>query len=213
MKKEKKLYNIRIMNNKKILLLVDPLNDFADKSGSLYVPNGEKIIPEINKITNENKFDIIILIQDWHPENHKSFAINNNEPLFSKIDLNGIEQVMWPVHCVQNTWGSEPHKDLINNWDHIVKKGTNINVDSYSAFFENDSLTKTDIFEILRNIKKTDEIYIVGLATEYCVKYTALDAIKFHDNVYIFQKAIAGINDSDVTEAINEMINKGINLI
>jgi len=203
------------MKHKNILLLVDPLNDFADKKGSLYVPDGEKIIPFINELMNDEKFDKIILIQDWHPENHKSFASNNNAELFSIKEVNGIEQVMWPKHCVQNTWGAEPHTDLNIKWDHIVRKGKNLEIDSYSAFYENDGLTKTDIFELFRNLKirSSDDIYIVGLATEYCVKYTAIDAKKNHDNVYLFEKGIAGINATDVKSAISEMKNNNIKLI
>ena len=202
------------MKNKKVLLLVDPLNDFADKNGSLYVPGGENIIPEINKLMVDIDFDKIVLIQDWHPSNHKSFASNNDAELFSVQDLNGIDQVMWPEHCVQDTWGSEPHPDLDIKWDHIVRKGKNTEVDSYSAFYENDGKTKTDIFELFRNLKirRTDDIYIVGLATDYCVKYTAVDAKKFHDNVYLVENAIAGINEDDVRSSIDVMFNVGVQL-
>jgi len=198
---------------KNILLLVDPLNDFADKNGSLYVPGGEDIIPVINDIM-ELKWDDIILIQDWHPQEHKSFASNNEGTnLFSTIELNGIQQVMWPEHCIQNTWGSEPHKDLNKKWTFVIQKGENTDLDSYSAFYENDGVTKTGMLDLLSHIIPEGEdvsIFITGLATDYCVKYTALDAKKHFEHVILIEDAIEGINDDDVTTSLNEMFDKGI---
>lgn len=196
----------------KALLLVDPLNDFADSKGSLYVKGGEEIIPVINKIIND--YDVKVLIQDWHPSNHGSFASTNNEPLFSVIDLNGIPQVMWTDHCVQNTWGSEPHKDLDPNWNYGIRKGMNPSLDSYSAFYENDQKTKTGLAETLKELGVTD-VYIVGLATDYCVKFTALDSVKDGFNTFVIKDAIraVNINPTDGDQAIEEMKKSGVTII
>ena len=197
---------------KNILLLVDPINDFADKKGSLYVPNGEKIIPTLNKIMDEN-WDEIILIQDWHPANHKSFASNNDgAELFSVKEVNGIQQVMWIDHCVQNTWGSEPHPDLDVKWNHIVQKGLNPELDSYSAFYENDGKTETGILALFSiiGVNENDNIYLTGLATDYCVKYTALDAKKHFKNVILIEDAIEGIDSDGIKKSLDEMFNAGV---
>jgi len=200
--------------NKNILLLVDPLNDFADSKGTLYVPGGEGIIPTLNKLMSDIKWDEIILIQDWHPSNHKSFASNNEgAELFSMIDLNGISQVMWTDHGIQNSWGSEPHPDLDKKWTQVVQKGMNTELDSYSAFYENDGKTKTEIFDLFEKLgidSENDVLYITGLATDYCVKYTALDAKKHFNSVIIIEDAIAGIDPVGVKNSLNEMFDFGI---
>lgn len=204
------------MKIKKILLLVDPLNDFADPNGTLYVPGGENIIPILNNLMEKNKWDEIILIQDWHPRTHKSFASNNDgAELFSVRELNGISQVMWPDHSIQNSWGSEPHPDLDKKWTHIVQKGMNPELDSYSAFYENDGVTKTGIFNLfdIIGVNKEDTIYITGLATDYCVKYTAIDAKKHFDNVILVKDAIKGINPDDIKTSLKEMKEQGIKII
>ncbi len=192
------------------LLLVDPLNDFADPKGSLYVKDGEKIIPLINEL-QERDFDVTVLIQDWHPENHGSFASTHNAPLFSVIDLNGIPQVMWADHCVQNSWGAEPHKDLNKKWDFVIQKGMNTELDSYSAFYENDNKTSTGLTEKLRNLG-VEIVYVVGLATDYCIKFTVLDAIKDGFKVILNEDAIkaVNVNPEDGKKAIIEMFNAGL---
>jgi len=197
---------------KKVLLLVDPLNDFIDKNGSLYVKDGEQIIPYINGIMGD--FEEVILIQDWHPYNHGSFAATNREPLYSIIDLNGISQVMWPNHCVQNTWGSEPHKDLNPYWNHVVQKGMNPKLDSYSAFYENDQKTKTGLTELLKSLNVTD-VYVVGLAADYCIKFTTLDSIKDGFNTYLIKDAVrtVNLNKTDGEVALTEMEKAGVKII
>lgn len=161
---------------KKALIIVDVQNDFCE-NGSLAVPDANSIIPYINILMEENEYDQIILTQDWHPSNHKSFASNNGQKVGDTIILNGIPQFMWPDHCVQGTFGAEFHKDL--NQDkvtHIVQKGTKTDFDSYSGFQDNNHFIKTDLADFLKyhDIKLVE---IVGLALDYCVKFTCLDAV------------------------------------
>jgi len=196
----------------KALIIVDPLNDFADPKGSLYVKGGQEIIEKINDISDD--YDTVILIQDWHPANHKSFASNNDANLYEMITLNGIPQVMWPDHGIQDTWGSEPHPGLKKNWKFIIKKGKNPELDSYSAFYENDQKTKTELTSVLNKLRVT-EVDIVGLATDFCVKFTAMDAIKDGFIVNLLTDCIRGVNiepdDSDL--AIYEMGVCGVNIL
>lgn len=160
---------------KKALIIVDVQNDFCE-GGALEVPRANEIIPYINLLMEKNEYDQIILTQDWHPDNHKSFASSNGKKIGDTIILNGIPQFMWPDHCVQGTFGAEFHKDLnIEKVNHIIQKGTNIDFDSYSGFQDNNQVVKTDLDDYL----KTHDIQlleIVGLALDYCVKYTCLDA-------------------------------------
>ncbi|MFC6267507.1 bifunctional nicotinamidase/pyrazinamidase [Frigoriflavimonas asaccharolytica] len=161
---------------KKALIIVDVQNDFCE-GGSLAVPDANQIIPYINLLMEDNNYDEIVLSQDWHPANHKSFASNNGRKVGDIIKLNGINQFMWPDHCVQNTFGAEFQKDLnIEKATHIVQKGLNIEIDSYSAFQDNNHFTKTDLDDYLKS-KDIQLVEIVGLALDYCVKYTCLDAV------------------------------------
>ena len=197
----------------KVLLIVDVLNDFAHPKGSMYTPGGETISKVINKFSD--KFDHVVLVKDWHPANHKCFASNNEGAnVFDVVDLNGVQQVMWYDHCVQETWGSEVFSELNKNWDSIQNKGTNPELDSYSAFLENDQKTKTHLAEHLRKIGAS-EVYVVGLATDFCIKYTVLDAIGEGFNTFVVLDAIRGINlqPKDSKKAIQEMLEAGATLI
>lgn len=161
---------------KKALIIVDVQNDFCE-GGSLAVPDSNQIIPYINLLIEDNNYDEIVLSQDWHPANHKSFASNNGKNVGDIMKLNGINQFMWPDHCVQDTFGAEFHTDLnIEKATHIVQKGLNIEIDSYSAFQDNNHFTKTDLDDFLK-FKDIQLVEIVGLAMDYCVKYTCLDAV------------------------------------
>lgn len=160
---------------KKALIVVDVQNDFCE-GGSLAVPGANEMIPFINELMDNNRYDEIILSQDWHPANHKSFASNNGKKVGDMIPLNGIKQFMWPDHCVQNTFGAEFHADLDRSKvTHIVQKGKNIEIDSYSCFQDNNHFAKTDLDDYLK-FKDIQLVEIVGLALDYCVKYTCLDA-------------------------------------
>ena len=160
---------------KKALIIVDLQNDFCG-GGALAVPGASEIIPYINLLMEENQYEQIVLTQDWHPADHKSFASNNGQKVGDTIILNGIPQHMWPDHCVQGTFGAEFHKDL--NRDkvtHIIQKGTNVDFDSYSGFQDNNHFTKTGLDDFLK-YHEIQLVEIVGLALDYCVKFTCLDA-------------------------------------
>eukprot|EP00456_Euglypha_rotunda_P074522 TRINITY_DN682_c0_g1_i12.p1 TRINITY_DN682_c0_g1~~TRINITY_DN682_c0_g1_i12.p1 ORF type:complete len:409 (-),score=65.32 TRINITY_DN682_c0_g1_i12:23-1249(-) len=169
--------------SKTALLIIDVQYDFCPTDGALAVPHGLTIIPVINKLRRRVPWALIALSQDWHPENHISFFVNNKDnpeaKLFEVLRLpDGREQMMWPAHCIQNEKGAEFHHELhVNHTDKIVKKGTRHDVDSYSAFYDNDHKTKSELSDILKKAGITD-VVITGLAYDYCVAYTALDAVK-----------------------------------
>ena len=200
---------------KSALVIVDVQNDFCE-GGALEVKNSNSIIPIINNLANSDKFDLIIVTKDWHPKNHKSFASNHiNKNVYDVITLNGINQVLWPDHCVQKTKGAQLHKNLkLNRSYFTIKKGQNPEIDSYSGFYDNDHKISTGLTEYLKK-KKIIKVYIVGLATDYCVKFTALDSINEGFTTYLIKDAVKGVNvkRGDVKQALDEMRNAGVNII
>jgi len=199
--------------NKKALILIDLQNDFC-KGGSLAVPDGDLVIPIANQL--QNYFDIIVATQDWHPHDHASFAVNHNGlQAGDVITLQGVQQVLWPAHCIQDTKGAEFHPDLnVHKVNKIFHKGTDKNIDSYSAFFDNAHLRATGLGDYLKD-HHVQEVYIMGLATDYCVKYSALDAKALGFNVSVIEDACRGVelNEGDIAKALNEMRAAGIKLI
>jgi len=193
------------------LIIIDIQNDFCT-GGSLAVKDGEAIIEHINVV--QGNFDTIILTQDWHPEGHSSFASNHNAEVFSNVEMDYGSQVLWPDHCIQGSGGAHFHRNLnTNNCDLILRKGCNPKIDSYSAFFENDKITPTGLDGYLIK-KEIREIYLCGLAFDYCVFYSALDGIKLGFDVFIFQDLTKAIDLNDSYENTkNKMIEKGIKLI
>ncbi len=201
------------------LLIIDVQNDFC-KNGSLEVPDANSIIPLINKIRTHVPFYCIILSQDWHPLQHASFASNHpNASPFQTMELKGLNneiysQVAWPNHCVQDTTGAEFHRDLL--WDSksdlVVKKGTNVNIDSYSAFFDNRRENKTILDDLLkeRNIKS---VFVCGLALDYCVAYTALDAKDLGYETTVIEDACRGIDSQSIEKMKQEMKNKNVRIM
>lgn len=159
----------------KALVIIDVQNDFIP-GGNLPVPNGYEVIPVINKL--QDQFDLVVATQDWHPENHGSFiSQHEGKNIYDIVDLNGTPQVVWPVHCVQNTRGAAFHSDLkTEKIEAIFRKGTNTEIDSYSGFYDNAHLKSTGLSGYLKD-KKVTELYFVGLAAEYCVYFSAKDAI------------------------------------
>lgn len=195
----------------KALLVIDMQNDFL-KGGSLEVPNGNEIINKINKLMESNNFDLIVATKDWHPQNHKSFAINNNKNIGDIIDLNGTSQFMWPTHCVKGSFGAEIHKDIRSELlDFVWSKGSNIEIDSYSAFFENDQKTPTGLGDFFKS-KGVSEVFVVGLALDYCVKFTALDShrLGFKTTVLKDLTKAVNINANDGEKACKELTNIGV---
>lgn len=195
------------------LIIVDIQNDFL-KGGALEVKDGNSTIEIINSI--QNKFNLIVATQDWHPAKHKSFASQHKGKNIGEfIDLNGIDQILWPDHCIENTFGSEFSKDL--NFDRInkiVQKGNNPEIDSYSGFLENDKKTKTELDDYLK-YNKVETVFICGLASDYCVKFTAIDAVDFSYETYLIEDATKAVNISpdDHEKAIELMKNKGVKII
>jgi len=195
------------------LLIVDVQNDFCP-GGALAVKEGNDVVPVINNITGS--FYRVIATQDWHPQKQVSFA-SNHEGLneYDQIDYNGSKQTLWPDHCVAGTYGADFNKGLNTDFvDLIVRKGTSPDIDSYSAFVENDRITSTGLDGYLKSVGITD-LYVCGLATDYCVFYSAMDAAEAGFNVYLIIDACRGINvpESSIDSALADMREKGINII
>ena len=193
--------------------MVDLQNDFC-QGGSLAVPSGEKIIPTANAL--QTHFDLIIATQDWHPEDHMSFAPNHKgQGVGDLIVINHRPQVLWPVHCVQNTQGAEFHPGLkTHKITKIFYKGCDKKMDSYSAFFDNAHERSTGLGDFLASLQ-VEDVYILGLATDYCVKYTVIDAIHLGFNTYVIEDACQGVKlqPDDITKAYDEMNQAGAKII
>ncbi|NLR91047.1 MULTISPECIES: bifunctional nicotinamidase/pyrazinamidase [Flammeovirga] len=195
------------------LLIVDVQNDFIP-GGALEVPEGDQIIPVINSIIP--KFDLVVASQDWHPADHKSFAISHSDRDIGEIvDLNGLPQILWPVHCVEGSNGAE-FVDALDQSSikKVFKKGTDKEVDSYSSFYDNDKRHDTGLNQYLKD-NNVEEVFIVGLATDYCVKYTALDAKSSDFKTYVIEDATRGVNlrENDVENAFTDLRVSGIKVI
>lgn len=195
---------------KSALIIVDVQNDFC-KGGALSVPHGEEIVPLVNQAMAS--VDLVIATQDWHPKDHVSFASNQpGHAVFELITLeNGVSQVLWPDHCIQESVGAQFHPAL--NVDHIkrvFRKGANKAIDSYSAFFDNAHQQATGLGDYLVDQGVTD-LYIMGLATDYCVKFSVLDALSLGFNVAVIEDGCRGVNvqPTDSEKALNEMEAKG----
>lgn len=198
--------------NTRALILVDIQNDFLP-GGALAVPDGDAIIPIANQLMND--FGIIVATQDWHPRNHGSFADNHpGHQLFETIDLNGLPQTLWPVHCIEQTDGAELAADL--DTDRIIRtfrKGTNPKIDSYSGLHDNGRRQSTGLGEWL-HAQGVREVTVCGLATDYCVKFTALDALHDGFKVTLHLPACRGVNltAGDVDAAVAEMERAGVTI-
>jgi nicotinamidase/pyrazinamidase len=177
------------------------------------VAHGDEIIPLVNKV--QRLFETVVATQDWHPANHGSFAANHpGKKVYEQIDLNGLPQTLWPVHCVQNTPGAELAPDLDRSRiSKIFQKGTDPGIDSYSGFFDNGHRNSTGLGEWLRE-HRIHEFFVCGLATDYCVKFTALDAVHFGFKTTLIEDASRGVNlhPSDSSDAIEEMKRAGIRI-
>lgn len=196
----------------KALLIVDIQNDFLP-AGALAVVDGDHIVPVVNELMPA--YDLVVATQDWHPENHGSFAANHpGREVGEMIDLNGLDQVLWPVHCVEGTQGAEFAPDFnVDRLDHVVRKGGNPRIDSYSGFYDNDQQRGTGLMEYLEKQSVT-EVHIVGLATDYCVKFTALDAVREGFQTTLLSDACRGVDlaPGDVEQAVAELREAGVRI-
>ena len=192
------------------LILVDIQNDFVP-GGALPVAEGDRIVPLCNAL--QSHFDLVVATQDWHPQNHGSFAANHpGKKVGEMIDLHGLPQILWPVHCVQNTAGAAFVPGLkTDRIDRIFQKGTDAAIDSYSGFFDNGHRKATGMGDYLKQ-RGVSDVYIVGLATDYCVKFTALDARQLNFNTHLIADACRGVNlnPGDVDAAIEQMRKAGV---
>ena len=197
----------------KALLIVDMQNDFMPK-GPLGVPGAHEIVPLINQLMK--RFPLVVAVQDWHPKDHTSFVINHpGAKEGEEIEMSGIQQVLWPAHCVQNSPGAEIVSDLdVSKIDQVIHKGTDMWIDSYSSFFDNAHRKKTQLAEYLFE-QDVDTIYLVGVATDYCVYFSALDALDLGFKVFVIQDGCRGIdlNPGDVDKALKTLKEKGVHLI
>lgn len=197
----------------KALILVDIQNDFLP-GGALAVHDGDRVIPAANYLVD--RFETVIATQDWHPPGHGSFASGHSgRTVGDVIDLHGVNQVLWPDHCVQNTPGADFAADLnLNDSVQIFRKGTDPNIDSYSGFFDNDHRTATGLGDALQTAG-VDHVYVMGLATDYCVKFTALDARQLGFAVTLIEDGCRGVDlqSGDIEQAIKEMKTAGVTIV
>lgn len=198
----------------RVLILVDIQNDFLP-GGALAVPRGDEVIPVANEVSP--RFDLVVATQDWHPRDHGSFAANHPaKKVGNVIDLNGLPQVLWPVHCVQGTRGAEFAPPLdVSRVARVFRKGTDPTIDSYSGFYDNGHRRSTGLSDYLRETGVT-EVFVLGLATDYCVKFTALDARqRLHLRTTLIEDASRGVNlhPGDVAAAVEEMRKAGVRMI
>ena len=197
---------------KTALLVIDVQNDFCP-AGALAVVGGNEIIPHINE--EMAKYDCVVLTQDWHPKGHSSFATSHEgkNPL-ELIKMPYGDQVLWPDHCVQGSKGAEFHPDLnIEQANAIIRKGSNPRIDSYSAFFENDRKTPTGLDGYFKSLE-IENINLVGLATDFCVNYSAQDAANLGYKVSVLDKMCRAVDlNGSLAAAKSEMQNCGVEFI
>ncbi|MCF4167728.1 bifunctional nicotinamidase/pyrazinamidase [Zavarzinia compransoris] len=193
------------------LVAIDVQNDFCP-GGALAVAGGDTVVPRVNALMAS--FPVVVLTQDWHPSDHASFAANHPdaEP-FSVKPMPYGPQVMWPVHCVQDTPGAAFHPDLDTGRAHlVVRKGFRPAIDSYSAFFENDRTTPTGLEGYLRS-RGVDTVTFAGLATDFCVAWSALDAVRLGFSVTVLEGACRAIDlDGSLAAAREKMLAAGVML-
>jgi nicotinamidase/pyrazinamidase len=203
------------------LIIIDPQNDFTNKAGSLYVDGAEKAIENINKLLEKGNYDKVIATQDWHPRNHVSFASQypGKKPFVDTVDTFYGKQELWPDHCIQGTWGADIDSNLdAIKIDIIWRKGTNIDIDSYSAVQENDKRTKTGLHNYLGNVYSKDGslplFAVVGFATDVCVFNSARDIYTFAGGqVSVIQDCCAGVNHENTSVALQKLYDLGVNII
>ncbi len=195
------------------LLVIDVQNDFCP-GGRLPVREGDRVVPVINRIMGA--FSHVVATQDWHPEDHISFASNHEgKRPFDTIAVHGIEQILWPDHCVKGTEGADFHPALDSDpFRLILRKGTNSLLDSYSAFFENDRKTSTGLFFYMKGLD-IHRVYLCGLAADVCVYYSAMDAVHAGFDTFFIFDATRGVDvpEGNVEKKMHEMEKAGVIII
>ena len=195
------------------LLLVDIQNDFMP-GGPLGVAGGDRIVPVVNRLMG--MFPLVVATRDWHPAGHKSFAASHSErQVGDVIQLSGLDQILWPTHCVQGSRGAEL-VDALNTdgIDHVVFKGANTEIDSYSGFFDNGRLQETSLHQYLQNCG-VSRLFVAGLATDFCVKFTVNDACSLGYQTWVVRDACRAVNlaEGDELRAIQSMQRSGAHVI
>ena len=189
----------------KAILLIDIQIDFLS-GGALAVEHGDEIVPVANRLMPQ--YELAVATQDWHPADHSSFASQHpDKNVGDIIQLDGVDQTLWPDHCVQGTHGAEFSKKLNTEGIHqIILKGTNPAIDSYSGFFDNARRKATGLDVYLRG-QNVNQVHVMGLATDYCVKYTVMDALDLNYQVILLSEGVRGVNlnERDCQRAIEEM--------
>lgn len=195
----------------KALIIIDVQNDFVP-GGALAVPEGDRVIPVINQLLP--KFELVVATQDWHPFSHKSFASNHEgRQVFEVIELNGLEQKLWPDHCVQDTPGADFHPDLeVKPIEAIFRKGMDPEIDSYSGFFDNGHRKSTGLAGYLKDKGATD-LYFCGLAGDICVYFSIMDALKEGFSAALITDAARALDDGAFEEIKSEIKKKGGKII
>ena len=195
----------------KALIIIDMQNDFLS-GGSLAVPDGEEIVPIVNSM--QQYFDLVVATQDWHPSTHKSFASNNpGKKTYEEIELNGLPQILWPDHCVQGTNGAmfTPLVNM-NRVEAIFRKGTDVEIDSYSGFYDNGHRKSTGLADYLKG-KLITKVYFAGLAGDFCVYFSALDALIEGFDTYLMEDAVRSIDPEKFKQAKAQIASRGGKII
>ena len=201
-----------IDRTKSCLIIIDVQNDFCT-GGALAVPAGDEVVPVINRIAP--LFDHCLLTQDWHPDGHGSFASSHaDRSPFESVDMDYGPQTLWPDHCVQDTPGAGFHPDLeVSRAEMVLRKGFRKGIDSYSAFYENDRSTSTGLAGYLRH-RGLESLYLAGLATDYCVAWSALDARAEGFEAFLVEDACRAIDlEGSLDRALAEMDRCGVTRI
>ena len=204
---------VSLVDSKSALLVIDVQNDFCP-GGQLAVEEGHKVVPVINRIME--LFRLVAATQDWHPADHLSFAANHSgKNVFDTVEVCGIDQILWPEHCIAGTLGAQFHPGLNSAaFDLILRKGRQKELDSYSAFLENDHRTATGLEFYLKGLE-VGRIFLCGIATDVCVYYSALDGLTLGFEVFVIEDGCRGIDTPAGThkERVDKMITEGVKVI
>ena len=201
-----------VTQEKNCLIITDIQNDFCP-GGTLAVAEGDKIIPIVNRMAP--KFDKVVATQDWHSSGHISFASTHQKQPYEIITIDGMQQVMWPDHCVAGSFGADFHRDLdLREVDLIIRKGNDLKIDSYSTFLENDKRTLTGLHFYLKGFEIKD-LYFCGLATDYCVYYSVMDAVEMEFRVSVVLDACRGVDmpAGNVAATLQRMKERGVRIL